>query len=338
MSLVRLIYYGALIGGWAALVGWGISAFLQSALPRFPFDWMEVVLTTAFVGAALGAGLNLVAGMANTQWKQQLRRVGLGLAIGGIGGILGGAAGSFVYTSLGLPRVIGWMVLGACIGVVEGLTERSWIRVRNGLIGGLIGGLLGGILIPVLGWIPSRTGIFGQALGLVALGMCIGAFVAFVKVALREAWLTVEDGYRPGRELILTEPVTVLGRGEHVELPFFSRPGQDLEPEHARIIRHGDGHYDIEDNRTRLGTRINGQPIAGTCPLKDDDVIQVGANIVRFRERHPQPNTPVTAAKARAPARHGRPLLRQPYVQRSSRRLPHRCRHPNLGPQRPLGP
>ena len=87
MSLARLVYYSAVIGGWAAFVGW-----LVSALTMNPEGRLNTVLICALVGAAIGAGLNMVAGMANGQWKQQLKRVVPGL----LGGFVGGAVGSFI--------------------------------------------------------------------------------------------------------------------------------------------------------------------------------------------------------------------------------------------------
>jgi hypothetical protein len=347
MSLARLIYYGAVIGGWATLVGWGLSEFLQSRIILLS-DWMDVILTTTLVGAALGAGLNVVAGAANTQWKRQLRRVGVGLGIGAAGGFVGGLIGNFVNISLGLPKALGWIILGACIGVVDGLTERSWTKLRNGFIGGIVGGILGGILMQVMGFVALRSGMLARSLALVLLGMCIGAFVAFVKVALREAWLTVEDGYRPGRQLILSQRVTVLGRGEQVDLPFFSRPGTDLEPEHSRIIRQADGHYDIEDNHTRLGTWLNGQQIRGRSPLKDGDVIKLGTNITRFRERYPQPDVPPTPSANKAASSQARavaPAVQRPPVApaqavppptRPTQAPPRRAASPR--PEPPVGP
>jgi len=61
--------------------------------------------------------------------------------------------------------------------------------------------------------------------------------IAIVQVVLKQAWLTVVDGYRPRRELILTQPVTVLGRSESVS--WFTAGGdlgQYLTSEHSSIL------------------------------------------------------------------------------------------------------
>ena len=192
-------------------------------------------------------------------------------------------------TSLGtraVPRAIGWMILGLGIGVVEGVYEKSPRKIRNGLIGGAVGGLLGGLLFePVAGWTKTGSGMASRASSLVVLGMCIGGAIALAQVVLKEAWLTVLDGYRTGRQLSLTQPVTVLGRSDHLPMPFLGPMNRDLEPEHLRIVRRPGGSYLLEDNHSRLGTRLNNQPLTEPTPLGDGDVIRLGRNLVRFNQR-----------------------------------------------------
>ncbi len=146
MSLGRLVYYSAIIGGWSALLGWLVSELLLSPGEGH----LSVALTCALVGAAIGMGLNLLAGMANARFIQQLKRAVPGLVAGGLGGAVGGFLGNVLFSLFSVfganVRAIGWMVMGAGIGVVEGLYERSPAKLRNGLIGGAIGGFLGGIL------------------------------------------------------------------------------------------------------------------------------------------------------------------------------------------------
>ena len=93
------------------------------------------------------------------------------------------------------------------------------------------------------------------------------------------------DGYGSGRQLILSQTVTVLGRGDHLPLPFLGYAGRDLESEHLRVSRYPDGQYVIEDNGSRIGTSVNGQQIMGPVPLTSGDLIKLGSNIVRFEHR-----------------------------------------------------
>jgi hypothetical protein len=303
MSLIRLIYYGAIVGGWAAFLGWLAAEYL---IPRFggtAESRLGVLVYGAAVGACIGAGLNLLAGMANGQLGEQLKRIGPGLVGGAIGGMVGALLGDWLYVSLGVPRALGWLVMGSAIGVVEGLYERSTSKLRNGLIGGSIGGLVGGVLFDViLKLVASQSGVSSRATAFVILGLCIGVLIATVQVMLKQAWLTVVDGYRPGRELILSQPVTALGRGETLPLPFFGAPSKHVEPEHARISRK-DGQYVIEDNHTRIGTIVNKKVIDGPVILEDGDVIRLGNNVIRFHEKPRRASRTTTAVPPTRQAR-----------------------------------
>jgi pSer/pThr/pTyr-binding forkhead associated (FHA) protein len=294
MSLNRFVYYCAVTGGWAALVAWlAAELFLfragnaGSGLPAMLRD----TLTAAIVGGAIGAGLAVVSGMTNAQWEVLLKRAGPGLLGGLVGGGLGGFLGGVLYSYLHAPRALGWLIMGVGIGATEGLYERSARKIRNGLIGGSIGGLLGGLLFdPIVyggshAFGPSGYEMSARATALVILGISVGVFIGLAHVVLKEAWLTVLDGYRPGRQLILSRDVTILGRAEHLPLPFLGHADSDLEPEHVRISRRPDGQYVAEENETRVGTLVNSQPMHGPVVLRDGDRIKLGTNIVRFNHR-----------------------------------------------------
>ncbi len=291
MSLHRFVYYAAIIGGWAAFLAWMVAEPLFFHWPWLDHllraAWLagavQSMLTSALVGGGLGVGLILVSGMANAQWRRQLRRAVPGLAIGGIGGAIGGLLGQLLY-HVGIPQMAGWMIMGLGIGSAEGLYDRSSRKLRNGMIGGGLGGLVGGALFS---WI-ARAGADMplRATGFVILGVSIGALIGLTQVVLKEAWLTVVDGFRPGRQVILGEAMTYLGRGDHLPLPLLGYAGRDLESEHARITRQPDGQYTIQDNQSRIGTILNGRPLQGPAILADGDLIRLGSNILRFNHRH----------------------------------------------------
>ena len=123
MSLIRLVYYSAFIAGWAAFLGWVLSEWLFFSGDAEPGAF-QVILIAGIIGAAIGLGLNVVAGMANAHWKELLRRALPGLVGGFLGGAVGGTIGNLLY-ALGLPRAIGWLIMGLGIGVVEGAYEKS---------------------------------------------------------------------------------------------------------------------------------------------------------------------------------------------------------------------
>jgi hypothetical protein len=311
MSLGRLIYYSAMIGGWSALVGWLISEILLSPGQGN----LSVAATCGLVGAAIGMGLNLLAGMANARFTQQLKRAVPGLLAGGLGGAVGGFLGNILVSLLGANfRAIGWMVMGAGIGVVEGLYERSPAKLRNGLIGGAIGGFLGGILFdPIFRMMSSSSsGMSSRATAFVILGMCIGILIGLVKVVFKDAWLTVLDGYRPGRQLIISDAQTILGRAEYAALPFMGKNDSMLELVHARIVRQPNGRFVLEDNNSKEGTRLNNVRINGPAVLSDGDVIRVGYNSIKFSERHRRAGETAPAATAPAAAAPPRPPVYTP--------------------------
>lgn len=317
MSLVRLVYYSALIGGWAALAGWIVAELLffrtGEAVGR-----LGVASVGGIVGGAIGAGLGVVASIANGQWQRLLYRALPALLGGGLGGAIGSLVGDVLFT-LGLPRALGWMLMGLAIGVTDGLYERSASKLRNGLLGGGLGGLIGGFLFdPIQSWIAHGSGMSSRATAFVILGISIGAMIGLVQVVLKQAWLTVLDGYRAGRQLILSQPVTMLGRGDHLPLPFIGPMNRELESEHVKLTRQPSGAYIVEDNHSRLGTRLNNQPLSKPTPLNDGDVIKFGSNFVRFNERRRRHGEELMTA---APTFHVKPAPPPPPIRKPAAAL-----------------
>ncbi|MCI0681480.1 MAG: FHA domain-containing protein [Gemmataceae bacterium] len=319
MSFYRLIFYHAMLGGWAAFFGWLVS---EVFLLRRSGDLgtLPVFFTSALVGAAIGAGIALVTAVANGHFKGVVVRSVFCLAGGFAGGAMGGLIGNVIYSVLpySIVRVLGWMLMGLGIGGVEGLFDRSVKKIRNGLIGGAIGGFLGGLCFdPVVRFVGGNMS--GRAIAFVILGMCIGLFIGLAQIILREAWLTVEQGFRPGRQFVLNIPVTILGTSEKAQLSFIAYGAKGVEPIHLRIEQQPDGHFLVRDNGSRTGTFVNGRRVQEEV-LHHDDVIQLGPNLVRFREavrhvsadggarRRPQPAvalpeaTPIMATPPPVPA------------------------------------
>jgi FHA domain len=290
MSFYRLIFYHAMLGGWAALAGWFVSeaVFLRRRSGAAIDDW--IVLTIALIGAAIAGGISLVGAVANGRFKGYELRLTVCLAGGLVGGALGGYIGNKVSEQTGanspvlavLLLVLGWMLAGLCIGSVEGILDRSVKKIRNGLLGGAVGGLLGGLcFVPVANLVGGNMS--GRAIAFVVLGACIGLFIGLAQILLREAWLTVEQGFRPGRQFVLNIPNTILGTSEKSQLPFIAFGAKGVEPIHLRIRQQSDGTYLLMDNGSRTGTFVNGQRVTEEV-LEDNDLIQLGPNTVRFRE------------------------------------------------------
>jgi hypothetical protein len=162
-------------------------------------------------------------------------------------------------------------------------------KIVNGVLGGFLGGLLGSVLFLLLQavwglvfrdrvedfWSPSATGF-------VALGMCIGLLIGLAQVILKEAWVKVESGFRPGRELILSKPEVVIGRAEGCDIGLFG--DNSVEHDHAHIRREGREHVLI-DMGSAAGTYVNGERVLAPRPLRSGDSIRLGRCVLRFGER-----------------------------------------------------
>ena len=77
--------------------------------------------------------------------------------------------------------------------------------------------------------------ITSRAAGFVAVGLCIGGAVGLTHFLLKHAWLTVLDGDRPGRQVILTGSGATLGSDLGAGLPFLRDADRTLLPTHLRI-------------------------------------------------------------------------------------------------------
>lgn len=280
----RMIYWSGLLGGWAAFIGWmtaeaGVGRWIDRS------SWLAIAMVIA-VSAAIGGGLSILSGLVTRQWHEQLRKTLVGLAGGAAAGLVGSIIGDLLYQLLGPTwgRVFGWTMMGLAIGSWEGVYLRDRIKIRNGLIGGGLGGFIGGLLFNPMNALVGGA-MSSRAVGFVILGLCIGLLIGLVQVLLKDGWLTVVDGFRPGRQLILSQEVTTLGTSEKSNLIFIAFGAKGVEPIHAAIERTPQGGFVVCDRQSRGGTLVNGVPIDGPRALRDGDIIQIGVNKVRFNER-----------------------------------------------------
>ena len=276
MSFARQVYFAAILAGWAALAGWVVCEF--AILPWSAGAAWEAIPSAGIVGAAIGAGVGLAAGLAGGGWQGTSIRAATGLLGGLLGGLIGGLAGQGLYR-VGLPQWLCWTVIGVGIGGTDALYSRDSRRLRNGLLGGLLGGLVGGLLFRGLASaLAGGTGMTARAVGFVAIGVAIGCMVGLVQVLLRNAWVTVVDGYGAGRQLLLAGHSTPLGKSPTSGLLL---SGEGVIDDHAALIRTPGG-YAVEDLGSPSGTLVNGRPALGQVPLTDGDMIKIGSTYLRF--------------------------------------------------------
>ena len=293
MSFRLFIYYCALCGGWAAFLAWGILQGIDMANPK-PTGVLRATIIGGLLGALVSAAIGFVDAILNATGTQRLARVVVCAILGLIGGSVGGVVGQVLHNSLSVPIFVGWVLAGILIGaaigvydIVRAMSAREEIRagVRkslNGVYGGLIGGLIGGLPFSFLQnntFLPRSS----QLVSLVLLGASIGLMIGLAQVILKEAWIKVEEGFRAGREVMLTKEETTIGRGEACDLGLFA--DNSIEKLHASIL--------VKNNRYLLShvgeqgeTLLNDEPVGGKPQaLQSGDRIRIGRSVLSFGER-----------------------------------------------------
>ncbi len=312
MSFRLFVYYCFLLGAWAGFLGWLLAVLIA---PHSGQDYFRRVLPDTIYGGLLGVsvafGLSLLDGFFNYGFQvgKVLGRVFAAAVIGAFSGLFGSFVGSSLYFVVGemIPGsvisdvffVIGWIIVGFLLGfsvsavdvmrslIVQKDFSGSLRKLRNCVIGGTIGGVIGGIIaftIRVLAVkVIGRGDMWSAtAIGFVAIGACIGLLVGLAQVILKEAWIKVEAGFRPGREMLLAKEKTTIGRAEGSDIALFGDSG--VERAHANIVLEG-GRYFLEDLQTPGGSYVNDQKVEGRMPLRAGDLIRVGKSVLRFNER-----------------------------------------------------
>lgn len=303
MSFRLFVYYCALCGAWAAFIGWLLGEMFA---PGQDGDFSNNVIIAMFLGLTIAMGLSAVDALWVLSWRQfdQIGlRVVVSVLIGAVGGLIGGMIGHLLYdtTQASALLVIGWSIVGLLCGVSIGAFEvmsafihRKDLRPGTAklvkcLIGGAVGGVAGAVLVLVFrSWLSALFGqdetglLFPTAVGFAALGGCIGLLVGLAQVILKEAWIQVEAGFRPGRQMILAKEKTTVGRAEGTDIPLFG--DQEVEKLHAQIVQEG-SRYFLEDQATPGGTFLNDQRVNGRTPLQTGDRIKLGKSVLRFYER-----------------------------------------------------
>jgi len=110
----------------------------------------------------------------------------------------------------------------------------------------------------------------------------IGLLVGLSQVVLLEAWIRVEEGFRPGRDLVLSRDRTLIGRAEGADIPLFGDNG--VEKQHALIVMEHGGYF-LEPLPNTPGTYINDQPVLARTRLVAGDLIRIGKSLLRFNQR-----------------------------------------------------
>lgn len=304
MSFRRFIYYCTLVGAWTALLGWGGARVLSEWTAFHPI--LDQTLYALLLALAVAFGVSLIDALGTFSLRQFVSiflRVATATSIAILGSTACGSLVGWAYYSYqySLVFIFLWIMLGFLVGVSVGIFDVIAGLARKDVAGPLkklakctAGGTLGGILGGILAWLfrfqlggllgdPTGNNLWSPtAVGFATLGGLIGLLVGLSQVVLIEAWVKVEAGFRPGRDLILSRDRTIIGRAEGSDIALFGDTG--IEKQHAAIVKSS-GSYFLEPLPDTPGTYINEVPITARSPLKTGDQIRLGNSLLRFNQR-----------------------------------------------------
>jgi hypothetical protein len=241
---------------------------------------------TALIGGCIASSEGVV-----TQSSEKAIKDGIvGIGIGFIGGFLGGFFGQVLYSILGggrnesfglqiFARTLGWGLLGAFVGVAQGIVVKSSKKLVNATIGGLIGGLVGGFLFDPIG-IIIKSGTASRIIAIPLLGTAIGYAMSMVEELSKSAWLQIIKGSMAGKQFILYKPETSIGSSSKNDIPIIKDSG--IAPRHAVIKRTGNTSTIISVFNQPVA--VNGSSVPSRR-LSNNDQIQLGNTILLYCEK-----------------------------------------------------
>lgn len=290
LNVVPLALAGALGGflAWGLLEPFTTDEAVSGTLGQVI---REMALYGVVMGGCIGMLIGCVEGVTAVDLPRAARGAGVGLAVGAVGGAFGAVFGQILYSSLRggeavLPpavqvvvRSVAWALVGAFVGVAPGLLARSSRKVINGLAGGVIGGALGGFLFDPIAFVVGG-GELSRMVAMTVLGGAAGAGIGLVEQIRKQAWLIISAGPLTGKQFILYNPVTVIGRSPKADIPLVKETGAaDM---HCQLIRAA-GRTTLED-LTGGHTFVNGRPVT-RADLSSGDVITIGGTQLTYYER-----------------------------------------------------
>jgi hypothetical protein len=287
-------YYCALCGGGAAFLAGVIMVGIGSA--TLESDLLHSLLVGALLGTTVTGALASVDAYFNAPSDQRLVRILGAAGFGFAGGLVAGMLCELLTKITPWFRFVGWIILGVATGAACNIYDlvQSYLsgrplgltrpKLTQAMIGGALGGAVGGLLFSFLDLIRvndflPRTSL---VLALVIVGMGIGLFAGLGHLILKEAWVKVEAGFRPGREVRLDKLETTIGRAEACDLGLFG--DNSIDPIHARIERREESFF-LTDADSAGGTFLNNRRVLQPTQLHTGDLIRVGSSVLMFGER-----------------------------------------------------
>jgi len=194
-----------------------------------------------------------------------------------------------VFLLFTICRSVAWSFLGVGLGLGMNLVRSTRAQLRNSVVGGALGGALGGLFFDPIDRFGRSTPFeqvgLSRFVGVCAVGLSVGLFVALAERLTREAWIRVRTGPLAGKSFILYRTPTTLGSSPQSDIYLFKDAA--IDPSHASIHRVG-LVYEIEDLESREGTEVGGQTVHRRRLVSGDQII-VGSTVLEFEERARRP-------------------------------------------------
>ena len=284
-NLTRRIIIIAL-GLLGALFAWPLIEACINLQTFFPSYFLFTICSGVLTGAAMGAFFASAEGLLAGAPAKALQGALSGLISGLAGGIAGAftaqallfgagqnltqAGGDQIAAALLLARAAGWAVIGAFIGMSEGLRARSIRKVLLGLSGGLVGGFLGGLLFV---WVNAAHPGFslGRLAALLIMGGLIAFLYSFLEKRFAQGSLKVLNGPVKGKEFLINQRKLSLGSASRNDI--LLKGYRDIVPVHAAVkVERGEIIL-----YSRGGKVLVNEAAVEKVILKLDDVIQIGS-------------------------------------------------------------
>jgi hypothetical protein len=279
------------VGLLAGIAAWPVVELVLAAQESFP----SYLSFGATLGAVLGVILGGLFGAAEGITSNVKSRIPAGLSAGLIMGALGGAVGFLVGQGLFLvvanafletpeqfgpwgllgARAFGWAVLGAFVGMGEGLRAASGRKIVTGVLGGVIGGLIGGVALEYSQvFLPSL--VLARMAGLAAFGLLVGVAYAVVERQMSRGLFLVLNGPLKGREFVVNQNRMRLGTAMRSEIRLQGYRG--VAAVHAQL--RASGRDLLIQKREKVV--VNDQSVK-EHRFKYEDVVKIGSARLYYR-------------------------------------------------------
>ena len=279
----RGVLQRGLLGALGGLLGWALMTVVGVKTTNV---YLADLLTGALVGLSMGVCCGAWDGVFRSRTiLRTIKGMGAGALVGALGGMIGLMLGEVIHEFAGeglIFRAMGWAIFGTLLGVNEGVTRRMFAKAAYGAYGGFLGGLMGGSTYE---WLYGVCRVFlprhlsqavGGAVGLVLLGLFVGAMIGLVEDLLRATWLLFLGGRLEGqtRTLDSTKSSTVIGRSELADICITG--DSRLQPRHLQVLSDNGSFY-LESLEGDVQVERNGQSMpAGRQLLVAGDVLRFG--------------------------------------------------------------